>query len=59
MEYHDIRKHPWFSPIDWDSLENKEVQPPFVPDVRSIYISFGLLVLVLICALSLDEEGEL
>ena len=30
----EIRDHPWFSSIDWDKLENKQLQPPFVPDVR-------------------------
>lgn len=30
----DIRNHPWMKSIDWDSIENKEAQPPFVPDVR-------------------------
>lgn len=29
----DFQQHPWFANIDWDSLENKESQPPFVPDV--------------------------
>ena len=29
----DIRAHPWFSSLDWDKLENKELPPPFIPDV--------------------------
>ena len=35
----DIREHPWFASIDWDVLEQKEAQPPFVPDVglRHVY----------------------
>ncbi|KAI0784196.1 kinase-like protein [Abortiporus biennis] len=32
--FDDIQNHPWFKPIDWDLLENKEVQPPFVPDMK-------------------------
>jgi len=30
----DIKHHPWFAGIDWDALDTKECQPPFVPDVR-------------------------
>ncbi|KAI0368810.1 kinase-like protein [Pilatotrama ljubarskyi] len=30
----DLRRHPWMSKIDWDNLENKDVQPPFVPDMK-------------------------
>ncbi|KAH9945005.1 kinase-like protein [Epithele typhae] len=30
----DIRNHPWMACIDWDTLENKESQPPFVPDMK-------------------------
>ncbi|XP_065674354.1 protein kinase C delta type isoform X2 [Hydra vulgaris] len=30
-----IRKHPFFSPIDWNKLEKKEIKPPFVPNVKS------------------------
>ncbi|KAL0954799.1 hypothetical protein HGRIS_003746 [Hohenbuehelia grisea] len=30
----DIHRHPWFTSIDWDSLESKESQPPFVPDMK-------------------------
>jgi hypothetical protein len=29
----DIQQHPWFISIDWQALEAKEAQPPFVPDV--------------------------
>lgn len=29
----DFQEHPWFDDINWDQLQNKEVQPPFVPDV--------------------------
>ena len=29
----DVREHPWFASIDWDVLEQKDAQPPFVPDV--------------------------
>jgi len=30
----DIRCHPWFTGFDWDGLETKESQPPFVPDMK-------------------------
>ncbi|CAA7265535.1 unnamed protein product [Cyclocybe aegerita] len=30
----DIRHHPWFLGVDWDGLEGKESQPPFVPDMK-------------------------
>jgi serine/threonine kinase 32 len=36
----DIRKHPWFKGIDWDNLELKESQPPFVPDVSLFHHRF-------------------
>ena len=31
--FEDVRQHPWFKSINWDTLEAKEAQPPFVPDV--------------------------
>ena len=31
--FQDIRSHPWFSSLDWDKLENKQLPPPFIPDV--------------------------
>jgi hypothetical protein len=31
----DIKSHPWFKGIDWEALYNKEVVPPFEPDVSA------------------------
>lgn len=31
--FEDIKAHPWFAGIDWDALYNKQVVPPFEPDV--------------------------
>lgn len=30
-----IKKHPWFSCIDWIKLATKEVKPPFIPPVKN------------------------
>ena len=38
----DIRAHPWFSSLDWDKLESKQLQPPFIPDVCPLFSLFGL-----------------
>ncbi len=29
----EIKRHPWFSKIDWDKLMRKEIEPPFKPFV--------------------------
>jgi serine/threonine protein kinase len=29
-----VKAHPWFAPIDWEKLENKEIAPPFIPPVK-------------------------
>jgi len=31
-----IKRHPWFSSIDWSKLEKKELTPPFIPPVKSL-----------------------
>jgi serine/threonine kinase 32 len=30
----EVREHPWFQPINWDTLQSKEQTPPFVPDSK-------------------------
>jgi len=30
-----VRAHPFFKSIDWEKLENKELTPPFIPQVKS------------------------
>ncbi|KIP02208.1 hypothetical protein PHLGIDRAFT_130859 [Phlebiopsis gigantea 11061_1 CR5-6] len=30
----DIHNHPWMASIDWDQLRKKDIQPPFVPDMK-------------------------
>lgn len=29
----EIKKHPWFTGMDWNALANKEVVPPYIPPV--------------------------
>ena len=31
----DIKSHPFFSPIDWDSLIEKKIKPPFIPKLKN------------------------
>ena len=30
----DLKNHPWFAPMDWDKLLQKELKAPFVPTVK-------------------------
>jgi len=32
-DFDDIKKHPWFSDLDWDLLYQKKIEPPFKPKV--------------------------
>jgi len=32
--FEDLKRHPWFSIIDWDALEEKRLPSPFVPDSK-------------------------
>jgi len=31
----EIKAHPWFKPINWEKVKNKEIPAPFVPSVKS------------------------
>ncbi|KAI0042868.1 kinase-like protein [Auriscalpium vulgare] len=30
----DVRAHPWFARVNWEKLEAKQLDPPFVPDAN-------------------------
>ena len=30
---HEIKKHEFFSSINWEKLANKDIMPPFLPEV--------------------------
>ncbi|KAJ3537738.1 hypothetical protein NM688_g6633 [Phlebia brevispora] len=30
----ELRRHPWFQVIDWETLETKQQTPPFIPDSK-------------------------
>lgn len=32
-----LMAHPWFSTLDWEGLQSKQVAPKFVPDVSGVY----------------------
>jgi serine/threonine kinase 32 len=34
--FHDIKNSPWLQGVDWESMETKEAQPFFVPDVSIV-----------------------
>ena len=33
--YEQIIKHPFFKDVDWGRIENKEIEPPFLPDINN------------------------
>jgi hypothetical protein len=46
--FEELKKQAWFKNFDWDRLEDKELEPPFVPDVRivSVYADIRRLALL-------------
>ena len=40
--FEELKKQAWFKNFDWDRLEDKELEPPFVPDVSFVFICFAL-----------------
>ncbi|KAF8313647.1 kinase-like protein [Clavulina sp. PMI_390] len=32
--FEELKRHPWFRTIDWDTLDDMNFEPPFVPDAK-------------------------
>ena len=30
----ELKRHPWFKKINWEHLKNKEIEPPFKPQLK-------------------------
>ena len=43
----ELKRQAWFKSIDWDRLESKELEPPFVPDVTLAFLRLGHILTVL------------
>lgn len=33
----EVINHPWFKNFNWDKLRRKEIDPPFIPNVREVF----------------------
>mmetsp|Transcript_21765 Transcript_21765/g.24203 ORF Transcript_21765/g.24203 Transcript_21765/m.24203 type:complete len:86 (-) Transcript_21765:620-877(-) len=38
QDCNEIMEHSFFNDIDWDKIENKEVIPPWIPDLYTSHI---------------------
>lgn len=34
----EVRKHAWLRDIDWESMQNKRIPPPIIPNVKESHI---------------------
>lgn len=38
-DFEEVKRHPWFQNINWETLETKEQIAPFIPDVRLLLLA--------------------
>ncbi len=54
--FEDLKRHPWFSSIDWVTLDTKEQTAPFIPDV--CLLSLIVLMVTHTPSRLLEKDGE-
>ena len=33
----ELKQHNWFAGFEWEQLENKQMKPPFVPNIKNVF----------------------
>jgi len=54
----ELKRHPWFKPIDWEKLMRREIEPPFKPRVQNPLDTSNFDEEFTSQAIDEDEEGQ-
>lgn len=57
-DFEEVKRHPWFQSIDWETLETKEQIAPFIPDVRILLLVFCACAHRIIASSSSVQKGQ-
>jgi len=56
--FETMKKHPFFAQIDWEKLYNKDIKPPYVPQVKSIEDTSNVDKEIVNEKVQFDDDGD-